>query len=424
MGKKADMRPRIGILLTKSKDEAKKEEIISLRKRIPARPWIKKVDFGENPDFKIVRQPYNLGYKNVQVPRTTGIATDVSVGEYIKHYYGGEFIVDFIRPNEITEERLSQNDINYLLIYDLLESFHTDRTKDKRLYNNFKNVVKSCPNVFPNWEYQEFIDSKLLYYNYFANTTGDEHVPICPTITLSKEEYDAEVAKSSTSEVAAAMLQKIKEAGWSRFIGKPVYGQEAKSCKIFRDPRGIDARFDKYVTETMKKYPGLIFQKFIDGFGQTTDCPEVRMYYVGNTYQFSMVATKDRIFTLSHEGGKPKNRPQNAQLTLRTEIKLDELKTIGDRVLAVMRKKLKLPNHPNNPGSTDPLDLLMTRVDMGCMRDGEFKPWVNEVEFVPSYYMEDHTHPIDGTVGEQMAKIARQYLGMESPNEMEIDETN
>lgn len=425
MGKKADMRPRIGLLLTKSKDEAKKEEIISLRKKIPDRPWIKKMDksyFSENPDFEIDRKAYNLGYKNVKVPRTRGIATDVSVGEYINHYYGNEFIVDFIRPSEITEERLSGNDINFLLIYDLLESFHTDRTKGKRLYNNFKNVVKNCPNVFPNWEYQEFIDSKLLYYNFFANTTGDDAIPICPTITISKEEYDAQVAKTSTSEVAAAMLAKIKEAKWDRFIGKPVYGQEAKSCKIFRDPKKLAERFDKYVTETMQKYPGLIFQKFIDGFGQTTECPEVRMYYVGNTYQFSMVATKDRIYTLSNEGHKPKNRPQNASLHLPDHIKLDELKKIGDGVLAIMRNKLKLPNHPNNDQPGNPLDLLMTRVDMGCIRDGEFRPWVNEIEFVPSYYMEDHTHPIDGKVGKQMAKIARQYVGMDDPSIMDIDE--
>jgi len=429
MGKQADRRPRIGILLTKSNDEAKKEEIISLRKRIPARPWIKNTDFTKNPDFKIVRKAYNLGYKNVQVPHTIGVATDVSVGEYVKHFYGEEFEVDYIRPAEITMERLATNDINFLLIYDLLESFHTDRTRGKRLYNNFRNVVKNSPNVFPNWEFQDFIDSKLKYYNFFEQND----IPICPTITISKEEYEEKVAKSSAAEVAAELLKKIDSANWGKFIGKPVFGQEAKSCKIFQTPKNLEKRFEKYVTETMAKYPGLIFQKFITGFGQTTDCPELRMYYVGKKYHFSVVATKDRIYTLHTEGGKPGNRPQNATLKLRDCIKLDELKAIGDRVLAILGKKLKLPPHPESRQTT-PLELLMTRVDVGCMQDGEFKPWVNEIEFVPSYYMEDHTHPLDGSVGEQMARITRQYLGtdilhakaaaekaMETDNAMDID---
>lgn len=411
MGKHPDRKARIGILLTKSKDEAKKEEIISLRKRNPPRPWIKKIDFKKNPDFKIDRKPYLLGYKNTEVKHTIGVATDVSVGEYVKHYFGDEFDVDFIRPADISMERLASNDLNYLLIYDLLESFHTDRTRNKRLYKGFKEVVQNSPNVFPNWKFQEFIDSKLIYYNYFKEIG----IPICPTFTISKEEYESGCKKTSPKEVAAELLKKIKGEGWGWFIGKPVFGQEAKSCKIFKEPRGLEERFEKYVTSTMKKYPGLIFQKFINGFGQTTDCPEIRMYYCGNTYQFSMIATKERIYTIAHEGGQPSNRPQNAKLKLREAIKLDELKAIGDKVLGLLRGMLKLPEHPSGK-QTSPLDLLMTRVDMGCMRDGEFRPWVNEIEFVPSYYMEDHTHPLDGTVGEQMARITRQYLGMPQPS--------
>lgn len=414
MGRKAG-KSRIGILLTRSADEAKKEEIISLRKRNPPRPWIRNVDFVKNPDFKIIRAPYNLGYKNTPVPKTVGIATDVSCGEYIKHFHGEEFEVDYIRPKDITKERLAENDINFLLIYDLLESFHTDRTKGKRLYNNFLKIIKETPNVFPNWEYQEFIDSKLIYYNYFK----ENNLPICPTQTISREEWNERVAKSSTKQVAGEILDIImKQEKWKKFIGKPVFGQEAKSCKIFKDMKDIENRFEKYIVGTMEKYPGLIFQKFIDGFGQTTDCPEIRMYYVGNQYKFSMIATKDRIYTLSTEGHKPAGRPQNASLNLAGgPIKLEKLKEIGDRVLSHLRPKLKLPPHPEGR-QVNPLDLLMTRVDMGCMQDGEFKPWINEIEFVPSYYLEDHTHAIEGDVAAQMVVIARQYIGTDVSHEV------
>jgi len=70
--------------------------------------------------------------------------------------------------------------------------------------------------------------------------------------------------------------------------------------------------------------------------------------------------------------------------------------------------KLKL----TTPGGGS-LPLLITRVDMGVMRDGEFNPWVNEVEYVPSYYVEDHTYPIDETVAKQCVAIALKFLGMD-----------
>merc|ERR1712032_674504 len=56
------------------------------------------------------------------------------------------------------------------------------------------------------------------------------------------------------------------------------------------------------------------------------------------------------------------------------------------------------------------LPTLLTRVDMGCVRNGVFDPWVNEVEFVPSMYIEDHRCPLDALLGEQMVKITKQFL--------------
>jgi len=84
------------------------------------------------------------------VPKTIGIATDVSIGEYLKMYHGDIFYIDYIRPQDISRKRLAQNDINFLIIYDLLESFHIDRTKGNRVYINFLDVLRSAENVFPN----------------------------------------------------------------------------------------------------------------------------------------------------------------------------------------------------------------------------------------------------------------------------------
>jgi len=157
----------------------------------------------------------------------------------------------------------------------------------------------------------------------------------------------------------------------------------------------------------MKKYPGLIFQKFITGFGESVEIPEVRMYYVGREYQFSMVATETKIYCLSEDGHKPMGRRQNGMTKLPKGADLLTLKNIALKVIDFLQSKVSLTSADGSR-----LPLLMTRVDMGVMRDGEFKPWVNEVEYVPSYYVENHTHPIEGVVARQCALIARKYLGI------------
>merc|ERR1719193_302644 len=113
-------------------------------------------------------------------------------------------------------------------------------------------------------------------------------------------------------------------------------------------------------------------------------------------YQFSMVATDKKIYCLAGEGHKPQGRKQNGIMRLPKSADIETLKSIAERVIDVLQSKFSV----TTPGGGT-LPLLMTRVDMGVMRDGEFKPWVNEVEYVPSYYVEDHTRAIEGIVARQ-----------------------
>jgi len=121
-----------------------------------------------------------------------------------------------------------------------------------------------------------------------------------------------------------------------------------------------------------------------------------------------MVATKQKVYCLSGEGGKPQGRKQNGVMRLPKLANIETLKNIAKRVIDILQTKVTVC-----PGG-GALPLLMTRVDMGVMRDGEFKPWVNEVEYVPSYYVEDHTHPIEATVAKQCIVIANKFLGIDS----------
>jgi len=381
-------KPRIGIICTLPKNEAKKEELCSIRKRTPKRPWLKLAD---RQKHTITRKPYN-GRKT-----TKGVPTDISVGKCIELFHGKDFEVDLILPADISDARLKANDLNFMLIYDLLEGFHTDRTKGKRVYKNLVQCLNKATNIFPQMDYQKFINSKAEYYNYFAK----HGVPICPTFTLGADAFKASVDSSNLETVTKNLIAKVKKLGWGdHFICKPVYGQESKDFKKFSLKDG-EASFTKYIEKLMKKYPGVIFQKYLHKFGNSKICPEVRLYFVGDEYQFSIVATKQKILTLKEEGGSMK-------LPYGQTGSLDKLIEQAKDVIA------KLPLMKVKQGRRNKiLPRLLTRVDMGVLQDGKFKPFVNEVEFVPSLYVEDHSNPIDLALAEQMVTITKEYLGLD-----------
>ena len=47
-------------------------------------------------------------------------------------------------------------------------------------------------------------------------------------------------------------------------------------------------KLSQYFRKVMKKYPGLVVQKAVKGFGDTKECPEMRMYFVGDKYKYSV----------------------------------------------------------------------------------------------------------------------------------------
>jgi len=88
------------------------------------------------------------------------------------------------------------------------------------------------------------------------------------------------------------------------------------------------------------------------------------------------------------------------------EAPLDELKRTADKIIE------KLPALEMPDGTC--LPRLLTRLDMGYMINGEFKPFVNEVEFVPSLYVENVKDEfVDRFIvqlGRQMVNITKTYM--------------
>jgi hypothetical protein len=368
---------RIGILLTNLKSELKKNELLACSEFDWAQPALAE----------------KLGVKRDAACQAKygryGLPTDVAIGAYIQNALKQKDVeVDFIYPKEISKERLKSNDLNFMLIYDILEAFHTDKSPGKKVYNNLKKCLLGAKNVYPPREYQEFIYSKINYYSYLQ----EKKVDVLPTFTMTAEEY----RKLGHDVALERVLEFQARERLGPFIGKPVYGQEGKDIEWFDGPsdRILLSRFLKMA---MNKYPGLVFQQMVQGFGNNTSQPELRMFFLGNEYKYSVCAIESK--------GKCFYHPEAEGGTLKAP--LSKLKVATQKIL----KKLPPIVMPNGVR----LPRLITRLDMGFVVDGKYRPFVNEVEFVPSLYSEYkavRSELVDyiAHCAKQMLKITRHYI--------------
>jgi hypothetical protein len=365
-----------------------KLELVKYKKTQPDEfPWNKYV-----PDEAITKRTAHVR----ETGSSHGIASDLAVGAFIKHAYQRQDVeVDFIHRDEISVARLKSNDLNFVLIYDLLECFHMDPTKSKKYYKEMKDALTKAKNIYPPLDYQKFLGSKMAYYQYFK----DHGVPIVPTVTMTTAQYK----KLGHAKAVQHILEQVRQGDWGKFCAKPEYGQDGRDFKSFVGPQQSKA-LDSHIRFCMKKYPGIVFQKMIQGFGCNLDNAEMRMYYYGsnssNKYNHSIIACagngrKTRVFCPEKVRDQEKLKKVPVSLLKRASRRV--VKTLPT---PVMPDGIRLPR-------------LVTRVDMGFNMDGTIKPFVNEVEFCPSYYVEDA--PMDRTVnwiqsvGRQVVRIARLY---------------
>lgn len=371
---------RIGVLLTHPKQELKKGELFHFNEE-----WAKKV-----PKKFVFKQDEGKHKRSGKF----GTPTDVLTGTYIQHALQEKDVsVDLIAPEEVSKERLRSNDLNFLMVYDDLEAFHTDRVQGKPHFKKFKKCLEGADNVYPPRKYQEFVYSKINYYSYLQK----KRVSVLPTFTMTSEEYE----KFGHSVAVDKVLDFHRREGLHNVIAKPVLGQEGKDIEWFNGP-GDRANLSYYIQKNMKKYPGLVFQKMVEGFGNSRTSPELRMYFMGNDYKYSVcagayasVADKvTRFYTPESEGGTLK-APM-------TKLKMATKKILKTLPPMVMPNGARLPR-------------LITRLDMGYLQDGKYKPFVNEVEFVPSLYAEckparKYVEDYIAHCAKQMVRITRQYV--------------
>lgn len=350
---------KIGILITRAKSEKKKDELVNINSR--KRPWLKLISTDKS-------------YSKLTIKRgnKTCVPGDISIGFYIMWNWKN-VSVDFIHPHEINTDRLKKNDINFMLIYDLLESFHVDK---KKIFERFKTTLKNCNNVYPPYHYQKFVNNKCSYIKHLDKKNDS----IIPTFCIMKDFYNKHGINKTFNHLSSA----VKKKNWSKFIGKPVYGQESIDFKKFNNLS--ERSIKNYMSMGFKKYPGLIFQKYIEGFDKAN--PEIRMYYIGNKYKYSVITNDKTVKIPKSEQGTDKVNNKDL-LIKKGNVTLGKLPPI-------MMKGKKMPR-------------LLTRVDISCNKKFD-KPWiVNEIEFVPSLYIENINFIPEIDMGDQMVKISKLF---------------
>ena len=378
---------KIGIVLNYKKAEQKKDELYNTHSK--ERLWLKLADDKKYNPFVITKN------------RKRFVPADVAIGLFLEQLKDSEnqvnVVIDYITPDEISIARFKSNDIVYIIIYDLLESFHLSDTSK---FDTFKKTLKSCNNVYPPYEYQKFINNKCTYYKYLAN----KKLPVAPTHCITKQKW----LKRDSDAYVDKLVRKIKHNKWSSVIAKPVYGQESKdfakfvtkkiekcendNCDSGQCSESIDCqkgRIKKYLSKNIPKYKSIVIQEYIPGFDKSN--PEYRTYFIDGIYAYTVVTTDKIVETPIQEGGKYKIPQQQWNYILRFSKKVME-----------SLPKFDLPGNLKNP--------ILTRIDIGSGLEGvPFTFFVNEVEFVPSLYIEDQEFPVVEEIAKSLLEVAFEY---------------
>jgi len=368
---------KVGIVLNYKNAEKKKDELMEIN----SEDYLQLAKDPRYSKFTIMRK------KKLCVP------ADVAIGIYLE---SKGVTVDYITPDEISVRRFKKNDIVFVIIYDLLESFHLS---DKTKFLKFKHALKKSNNVYPPYNYQKFINNKCHYYKYLAG----KNIPVAPTHCITKYKWNTRNSDSYVNKI----LSKITTNKWESIITKPVYGQESKDfAKFLSNPGCAEQssckkqvckstlfcqkdRFKKYLAKNIPKYKSIIIQEYIPGFDK--DNPEIRCYFIDGIYAYSIVTSKDLVETPIQEGGKYRIPPQNWEYLMKFSQKVME-----------NLPKLDLPGMYSNP--------ILTRIDVGSgLESAPMGYFVNEVEFVPSLYIEDQDFPVVEEIAKSLIVVAGLY---------------
>jgi hypothetical protein len=308
---------------------------------------------GKDTDDDNIKYNKNF-YKSLkyEYPNDGNVNVDSAIPYYISKKWNVD--VDVIVPEEITLQRLKQNDINFLLGYDLVTEFNNDPIQYKKIKKIFELASSK---VWPRWKTQNFIYNKGDYAKFLEKN----NIPVAPSIQVKR------IPKSKAS--LTTLVNKLKSTGWESIIAKPELS--AWSIGIEKiDTRDLTVdRLLEYFNE-YGDYPRFIFQQALRGFSKKW---EIRLFYLNGKFKYA-IGNKAVIATGNKE--IVTNSPPKADL---------------DRVVRLGNKIIKM--FPKTKIGLRTIEPTMVRMDFGCCLNNSLNSkdyFLNEIENQAANYFTKH----------------------------------
>jgi len=295
---------------------------------------------------------------------TKGFAhADVAIPWYI-HKHFDDIEVDMIFPEDITQKRLKSNLCNFVLGYDVINALFEGKKKEEQV----TKIFKTCGNILPSWDVQDFIYIKSRY----MKACIDAGIPMAPTIFATK-------GKRSP----AKLLSEIKSRGWKTFVMKQsMMAFSLGFCKLTVEECEKNPKILKDYFKDYPDCPEYVVQEAIEGFTRNW---ETRCFWFNGEFLYAIankaaVSTEDSKEVIITGDDIPAEFLENA-------------KKIGREALKVL-PQLKTPNG-------EPVPMTLIRTDIGCSdsqvydKDTKWDPnsktfFLNEIEYGGTTYFIRH----------------------------------
>ena len=228
---------------------------------------------GKDDEISLNKEINKLVPKKYQIDGN--VHTDIALAYTIKTKFVG-VKVDIIKPNEISNERLKKNDINFAIGYDIINSINNDpyvkKFAGQKGLEKLDRIYQLKSNkVFPSYPFLSLLWNKKDYLKLLEKN----NVPISPTIFVKK------------NITINNLLKKIKEKKWKNFIIKPIGGTIAYGLGIFNTSE-CDADRDKlinYFEEENQVYDEYLVQEKIDGFSKYG---EIKTFWINGELSYAV----------------------------------------------------------------------------------------------------------------------------------------
>lgn len=354
----------------------------------PERPWLKKVP----RDFHISDDGNNLSRNNSNSKKY--VRLDVAIAYCLKFLYPNKNITilpaEKISNSEFKKYDLIINQFMDLLIVPFMKKFEKKEIPHEKLrliYENHKDKI------YPPVQYANLIYDKCSYYTYLEKIG----MPVAPTLCISRDEYISD--KYGSAKLVTKLARKQR---WKKIFAKPVHGTDSGNIKLIGADISLTKKTEKEITEQVVeymdntfrnlRYPSIVFQKFFKDFEKTV--PQIRMYYIGDEYQYSI---------LNYSDGSTERPKQDSKYGVQFR-QLDHLKKACDKIIKSYDKFFK--------GAP----VLISRIDFGCCLSSTGKKankfFVNEIEFNPGLYLHmdgDNKFNFDYKISRQLGSVFQHY---------------